>query len=219
MARKAPRRTAERILQTSLALFNRYGEPSVSTAQISGELNISPGNLYYHFPAKDVLVNALFDQYVGQLNELLPAAPEVSDVENAWFFLHALFERVWEFRFLYRDINHLLSNNRHLEQSMKNVLLDKTSAFKSLLQGLSHSGVLSLEPSDRDDLAVHMVVMLTWWLSYEYVRDPRHAMADEYAQRSVLRGALHVMGLLLPHLDAPSRAHLRQLRSAYMPDA
>jgi len=219
MARKAPRRTAERILETTLALFNRYGEPNVSTALISSELNISPGNLYYHYPAKDVLINALFDRYVQQLGELLPASVDVQDVENAWFFLHALFERVWENRFLYRDINHLLSNNRHLEQSMKNVLLDKTAAFKGLLQGLMHAGALQLEPDDRDDLAVHMVVMLTWWLSYEYVRDPRHAMADEQAQRGILRGALQVLGLLLPHLDTASRAHLRLLRKAYMPNA
>ena len=63
MAKKAPRRTAERIATVSLDLFNRYGEPNVSTTLISSELNISPGNLYYHFPAKDQLVSHLFDDY------------------------------------------------------------------------------------------------------------------------------------------------------------
>ncbi|MEK9951497.1 MAG: TetR/AcrR family transcriptional regulator, partial [Curvibacter sp.] len=46
MAKKAPRRTAERILETALALFNRYGEPHVSTGQIAAELGISAGNLH-----------------------------------------------------------------------------------------------------------------------------------------------------------------------------
>ncbi len=63
MARKPPRRTAERILEVALDLFNRFGEPNVSTTLISAELNISPGNLYYHYPAKDELINALFDRY------------------------------------------------------------------------------------------------------------------------------------------------------------
>ena len=60
---KKPRRTAERILDVTLDLFNRFGEPNVSTTLISAELGISPGNLYYHYPAKDELINSLFDRY------------------------------------------------------------------------------------------------------------------------------------------------------------
>jgi AcrR family transcriptional regulator len=32
-------------------------------------MRISPGNLYYHYPAKDELINALFDRYERALNE------------------------------------------------------------------------------------------------------------------------------------------------------
>jgi AcrR family transcriptional regulator len=112
VARKAPRRTAERILETTLDLFNRFGEPNVSTTLISAEMGISPGNLYYHYPAKDLLINSLFDRYEASLTELLNAADGVRDVEDAWFFLHTLFELIWQYRFLYRDLNDLLSKNR-----------------------------------------------------------------------------------------------------------
>ena len=81
MAKKAPRRTAQRILSTTLALFNRFGEPNVSTTLISSELSISPGNLYYHFPAKDELVTALFEEYQAKLFPILAAGAHVSDVE------------------------------------------------------------------------------------------------------------------------------------------
>ena len=109
MAKKAPRRTAERILTTTLQLFNRFGEPNVSTTLISAELGISPGNLYYHFPAKEELINALFDHYESSLRELLNAGDGVRNVEDAWFFMHTLFELIWQYRFLYRDLNDLLS--------------------------------------------------------------------------------------------------------------
>ena len=81
---KKPRRTAERILEVTLELFNRFGEPNVSTTLISAELNISPGNLYYHYPAKDELINSLFGRYEKALNELLQAADGVENVEDAW---------------------------------------------------------------------------------------------------------------------------------------
>jgi AcrR family transcriptional regulator len=103
MAKKAPRRTAQRILEVTLDLFNRFGEPNVSTTAISAELGISPGNLYYHYPAKDALINTLFDQYEEALNGLLQASDSVHNVEDAWFFLHTLFEdNPYQFRPIFR---------------------------------------------------------------------------------------------------------------------
>jgi len=215
MAKKAPRRTAERILKVTLDLFNRFGEPNVSTTLISAELNISPGNLYYHYPAKDELVNALFARYETGLHELLEAAPGVRDVEDAWFFMHTLFELVWQYRFLYRDLNDLLSKNRRLETHVKDALLHKTTAFRALLDGLAHSRILQMNTTEREMTATHMVVMLTWWLSYEYVRDPRHALEPQSAELSLLKGAKHVLGLLLPYAEAEHREHLHGLLAAY----
>ncbi len=215
MAKKAPRRTAERILEVTLDLFNRFGEPNVSTTLISAELNISPGNLYYHYPAKDELVNALFTRYETALHELLEAAPGVRDVEDAWFFMHTLFELVWQYRFLYRDLNDLLSKNRRLETHVKDALLHKTTAFRALLDGLSHSKILQMDASQREMSATHMVVMLTWWLSYEYVRDPRHALEPQSAQQSSIKGAKHVLGLWSPFTVAEHREHLNGLLAAY----
>ncbi|MBC7957836.1 MAG: TetR/AcrR family transcriptional regulator, partial [Cytophagales bacterium] len=137
MAKKAPRRTAERILEVTLELFNRFGEPNVSTTLISAELGISPGNLYYHYPAKDELINSLFERYEKALGELLGASEGVRNVEDAWFFLHSLFEIIWEYRFLYRDLNDLLSKNRMLETHFQTVLKDKTRAIRNLLAALS----------------------------------------------------------------------------------
>ena len=89
MAKKAPRKTAERITQVTLDLFNRFGEPNVSTTLISSELGISPGNLYYHFSSKDKLINHLYDQFEVDMLRLLEAGSDVQDIEDAWFFMHS----------------------------------------------------------------------------------------------------------------------------------
>jgi AcrR family transcriptional regulator len=215
MAKKAPRRTAERILEVSLDLFNRYGEPNVSTTVIAAGLGISPGNLYYHYQAKEELVNKLFDRYRARLQELLDAAAGVADVEDAWFFMHTLFERIWEFRFLYRDLNDLLSKNRKLEAEFQVVVENKISAVRALLSGMHRTGTLHIDTDELDAAATSMVVLLTYWLSYEYVRDPRHALEPESAQAALMRGARHVLSLLAPYLEPEQRIHLLRLAGTY----
>jgi AcrR family transcriptional regulator len=216
MATKKPRRTAERILEVTLELFNRFGEPNVSTTLISAELNISPGNLYYHYPAKDELINSLFDRYEKALNELLQAAEGVRNIEDAWLFFHMLFELIWQYRFLYRDLNDLLSKNRRLETHFQFVLKNKSRAVKSVLDGLTAGSGMHIDPRQAEPAANAMVVVLTYWLSYEYVRDPRHALEPESAAAAMGRGAYHALALLMPHLDEASRAHLQQLAAAYL---
>jgi AcrR family transcriptional regulator len=218
MAKKAPRRTAERIAEVTLELFNRFGEPNVSTTMISAELNISPGNLYYHYPSKDALVNQLFDRYETALLGLLDAAPDVQDVEDTWFFLHSLFEQVWNHRFLYRDLNNLLSGNRHLETHFHAALERKTHAFRSLLESLATSGLMRIDPDSIETLSASMSVMVTYWLSYEYVRNPRQAMEPASAGLALTRGAQHVLSLLKPYMASTDlQNHLQSLTAAYNP--
>ncbi len=213
--KKRPRRTAERILETTLALFNRFGEPNVSTTLISAELGISPGNLYYHYPAKDQLINHLFGRYEQALNELLAAADGVSNVEDAWLLFHMLFELIWQYRFLYRDLNDLLSKNRKLETHFQFVLKNKSRAVLAVLDGLSRQQAMHIDAGQAAPVASAMVVVLTYWLSYEYVRDPRHALEPANAAAALARGATHVLGLLMPYLDEASRTHLSSLTQAY----
>ena len=215
MEAKKPRRTAERILEVTLDLFNRFGEPNVSTTLISAELHISPGNLYYHYPAKDELINALFDRYEKGLNELLQAADNVSNVEDAWLFFHMLFELIWQYRFLYRDLNDLLSKNRRLETHFQFVLKHKSRAVEAVLDGLNRSSETRLDRRDLPSVATSMVVVLTYWLSYEYVREPRKALEPEQSAATLSRGAWHVLSLLTPYLEPAAREHLQQLAAAY----
>ena len=215
MPTKKPRRTAERILEVSLELFNRFGEPNVSTTLISAELGISPGNLYYHFAAKDTLINALFDRYEAALDELLAAAPDVRHVEDAWLFFHMLFELIWSYRFFYRDLNDLLSKNRRLETHFQAVLKNKIRAVEAVLGGMGQGDGLLIRHAEAQVVAEAMVVVLTYWLSYEYVQQPRKALEVDHASHTLARGAWHVLSLLAPYLTPPSREHLMRLAADY----
>ena len=62
-------KTAKRILLTALTLFNERGENSVTSVDIAMEMDISPGNLYYHFKGKELMVDALI-QWHSELYSL-----------------------------------------------------------------------------------------------------------------------------------------------------
>jgi AcrR family transcriptional regulator len=200
-------------LEVTLELFNRFGEPNVSTTLISHELGISPGNLYYHYPAKDELVNALFTRYKASMLELLVSAPEVRHLEDAWFFIHHLMERIWANRFIYRDLNDLLSRNRRLEAEMKEVLQHKTIAFQVLLARLGHEGVLDMSDEDRQCVAQQMVILSTWWLSYAYVLNPRGALEEDNGPQAMVQAVQSMLSLCKSHVQPEQQTQLARLIS------
>ena len=118
------RQTRQRILDASLAMFNAQGEPNVTTNHIADELEISPGNLYYHFRNKDDIIEQLFAALRrahgrGAGRARTAACPNLEDI---WLQLHLVFECIWEYRFLYRDLVDILSRNRHLRMRFARIL-------------------------------------------------------------------------------------------------
>lgn len=213
MQRKPKRRTRERILETALALFNQLGAPGVTTTAIAAEMRISPGNLYYHFHSKEEIVEALFAAFRQEINEIL-AAPgrHPLHAEDVWIFLHLVFEAISKYRFLYRDLNQLLSRSRILEVQFKRILDHKAQTAAAILKGLVAAGDLHATSDEIKTMAVNMTVIATYWLSYEFARDPR-ASQDGAA---LARGAVHVLSLAAPYLEPKSRALFDHLARQYL---
>jgi len=127
MPPKPPRRTRERILETALAMFNQFGEPTVATPSIAFEMGISPGNLYYHYHSKKAIVADLFAEFQREIETTL-AAPEarLPNAEDCWLFLHLVFETIWKYRFICRDINHPVARYHVIEAQFRRILAHKT---------------------------------------------------------------------------------------------
>lgn len=216
MERKPKRRTRERILETSLRLFNEFGEPNVTTSVIADELNISPGNLYYHFRNKDEIVDSLFADFQRELEQTL-AAPtrRAASVEDIWLFLHLVFELIWKHRFLYRDLNDLLSRNRTLEISFKKILAHKIATARLICDGLVAQGDMRATRVELDALTVNMTVVATYWLSFEYVRNPRNLREND----ALARGVFQVMALAAPFLSGRARELFATVAKDYVSQA
>ncbi|MFU8876955.1 MAG: TetR/AcrR family transcriptional regulator [Wenzhouxiangellaceae bacterium] len=202
-------RTPERILEAALALFNADGEPNVTTNRIADELEISPGNLHYHFRTKRDLIDALFSRYERRMLELL-AGDEIIEagVEDAWLFLHLVFEVIAEYRFIYRDLNELCARDRGLRQRIRAILKLSMQTADGLLQGLKRSGQFDAEPREREALVRNVVLVSSYWIAFEQVLEPDRPPRPDHA-------AWQVMTLVSPYLLGQAREQFRAIASSY----
>ena len=206
----APRQTRQRILDCSLALFNAQGEPNVTTNHIADELEISPGNLYYHFRNKDDIIEQLFALFDVRMDAAL-AAPEgrLPGLEDVWLQLHQVFECIWDYRFLYRDLVEILSRNRRLRIRFARILRRADDRAHLVMRGLSQAGIMRASAAELDAAATNILVLATFWLNYAAVRGDR----DEHA--AIRDGIVQVMMLIAPFLRDAERVHLDTLTRAY----
>lgn len=220
MQHKAPRRTRERILELSLRLFNEFGEPNITTTVISEEMNISPGNLYYHFRNKDDIVNSLFAQFEAEIGRMLAVpADRRPNIEDVWLYLHLMFELVWRYRFFYRDLSDLLSRNRKLELHFKQIFAHKIKVAQQLCIGLRSDKALEAGDLEIDLLATNMVVVATYWLSYEYVRNPRKYTEPQTMSKALARGCYQVISLIGPYLRGETQVLFEKLADEYLKES
>ncbi len=196
------RRTRERILETALRLFNELGEPTVTTQAVADAMGISSGNLYYHFRDKAEIVACLFEDFERDMEATL-AAPlqHVPTVEDVSVYLRGIFETIWRHRFLYRDVNELLSRNRTLELRFRTILGKQEDAAVRICTGQVAAGFVVATPREIRTLAINMVVIATWWMSFEFARNPRQPLD----QRTMARGVFQVMACAAPYLAGKAR--------------
>jgi AcrR family transcriptional regulator len=211
--RKRPRRTRERILETALALFNRFGEPNITTADIADEMGISPGNLYYHFRSKDEIIAELFAAFERRLDDALalPDRRPVS-VEDLWLLLHLLFEAMLDHRFVFRDLDEILSRNRALASRFALLMRRGTRSVIELCRGLVAAGAMRASEREIEALAENIALVATYWISYQQTRTGSQAGAVVNLDRA----AYQVLALIAPFLRGDARALVERLGAEYL---
>jgi AcrR family transcriptional regulator len=208
----APRQTRERILETSLAMFNAQGEPNVTTNHIADELEISPGNLYYHFRNKDDIVEQVFARYEARMDQtLLVPEGRLPNLEDVWMQLHLVFECMWDYRFLYRDLVDIVSRNRKLKAHFARILNRAATSAREVLRGLTAAGIMRATPDEIRATAENVLLVATFWMNFNIVRNGR----SDSDQDDLTHGIYQVMLLIAPFLRDAERAHLNALAQAY----
>ena len=136
-------------------------------------------------------------------------------IKDVWLYLHLIFELHWRYRFFYRDLSDLLSRNRKLELQFKEIYKHKILVARQLCEGLRSDGALQASDMEIDALASNIVVVASYWMSYEYVLNPRRYTEQQVMAEALMRGCYQVLSLIGPYLRGDTHALFLKLVEEY----
>jgi AcrR family transcriptional regulator len=209
-------KTRDRILVTSLRLFNEEGEAQTTTLDIATEMDISPGNLYYHFKGKDQIIAELFAQYEQALGETLQAPLETplhqrqGKVEDNWYFLYVVLEELYQYRFLYHNLDDILHRYPKLHNRFRRLLALKRQTLSAIIDSLLDQSLIHAPTEQMAALVENMALHLIYWLNYD-----RLLHGDRPAQLSIHQGVLQLLTMIAPYLGDDQLDFYRECEAIY----
>ena len=85
-------------------------------------------------------------------------------LKDVWLQLHLVFECIWDYRFLYRDLVDILARNRKLRMHFARILKRASDNATEVMRGLVQAGVMRASPAEIEATASNILLIATFWL-------------------------------------------------------
>ena len=160
-------KTRERILEAALRQFNEVGTDQATVRSVAEEVGISHGNLCYHFKNTDVLIEALYDRLIEELEEpvgksQLPKA-ELTDIIQS---TEATFRLLYKYRFLLLDFVRIIRRVGPIRDKFRALMQLRRRQFHAAFQQLITQGWMREEwlPGQYDHLITNLLILGDNWI-------------------------------------------------------
>lgn len=171
-------------MATALELFNKEGLKDVTLRQIAKAMNISQGNLNYHYRAKSDIVSALYFQLVDRMNiemsQLVQNQPIMSFLsKSSLISMRVLFE----YRFITKDLYAVLDSDEELKQHYVGLQKMRKQQFLMLFENMIEGGLLRPEElnNEYERLYERMNILGDNWINAAaLLRDNSKSIVDYY---------------------------------------
>jgi AcrR family transcriptional regulator len=186
----------ERVLNLSLALFNEHGIAHVSSLQITTELEISPGNLYYHFRNKDDIAKALVQEFEQALKVITKKFSEqVHNLDDYPDFLFSLMTLLSQYRFVLRDLETLTLSDPNLKRCFNQLFLTLRSLNRLMINHLQKIKAIKLNKQYEQFLSENSFLVAIGSINQITLQPP----SKDYSH--ILRqGVSRLVALIQPYL-------------------
>lgn len=204
-------KTRDRILETSLMLFNEEGEQNVTTVDIANEMDISPGNLYYHFRGKEIIIEELYNQYDSELIGLLrQSLDDLMSLEDHWYFIYIIFEEIYKFRFFYLNVSNIMLKYPDIERRFRRLINTKVHTIEELSKKLIDKEVLDQSGLDIKLLAENVALSMIYWFPYQHLLYP-----ELDSSKLIHKGVYHVLNLVVPYTGKHQTEFIKAINILY----
>ena len=179
--------TKDRILESSLRLFNKEGADRVTVRSIASETGISHGNLTYHFPGKDEILYQLYLKLADEFNVLMASlqSDEV-DIIQLLKSNQQAFTLFYKYRFLFLDFTHVMRKQPKIRNHYRRVIQSRKQQFRMLLNLLIENGYVKQEEVKGQYDLLHDVVFVYadfWMTSAEILFEGKESEKIPYYNR------------------------------------
>ncbi len=160
--------TKDKILEEALRQFNSIGSERVSIRNIAGALDISPGNLTYHYKNTDALVHQLYLNLVEDLNAQIHVLRQQGEPDFAWLVeqTEATFRVMYKYKFLLLDFPAIARRIEPLRTHFRHLMESRKVEFRMLMLYWVEKGLLRPEwaPGLYDSLILQSMVFANCWI-------------------------------------------------------
>ncbi|HEY8272587.1 MAG TPA: TetR/AcrR family transcriptional regulator [Pseudobdellovibrionaceae bacterium] len=186
-------KTKERILLTSVDLFNRSGVVAVTTNHIAKAMEISPGNLYFHYDNKEEIIGELFKRMCKETYQLWRFRKGNS--KNPLTFIDENFELYWKYRFFHREMYSLRRKDPNLAKMWRLHLQKMMKLMDIIYRRWVREGKMAeiKAPREMEYVSESLLAMATTFLQFF------ESAEKTPGKRGIERGKRHVARLLLSY--------------------
>ena len=170
--------TKEKILATSLSLFNQSGVESITTRHIARELGMSQGNLHYHYPNKNEILNALFENFMNELKAAERYDGKSFLPETMYESMKKNFEIMHTYRLFFQQNETIWRRIPTIKTALISLFETKKKAFIELISMYKQEDKFrkDISPTQIDFLAEQFIYIIQTWLTQKsYQKEEKSA--------------------------------------------
>ncbi len=155
-------KTRDLILDVALILFNDRGEGQVSCVDLAHEMNISPGNLYYHFKGKEAVVEELYARFHANLSSILDGwqANPSFEKHTILAYFGVVSDVLLEHRFIGLETLQISDRFPSIKSQLRRLLTRLYHQIEEIASHLTSSSTLPLPDKAPELLADNIITIL-----------------------------------------------------------